>query len=119
MLFGTLVLLAVGSPWGLGRVVVLTGATIPPLLVLFSVLTELPVQRAVLTQAFSWLGSASAAGSAVAEAVCGWSIDSLGARGGLTLTAAAAAAMTFQSLAGLHLLSAPERQLTAVEATRD
>ncbi|MFJ9543402.1 hypothetical protein ACIRPX_40085 [Streptomyces sp. NPDC101225] len=68
----------------------LTGATIPPLLTLFSVLTESAVHRDVLTQAFSWLGSASAAGSAVAAAtaVSGWAIDALGPRGGLALTAA-------------------------------
>lgn len=108
---GTLLSLRVGSPLELGLVVVLTGATIPPLLALFAVLTESAVHRAVLTQAFSWLGSASAAGSAVAAAVSGWAIDALGPRGGFALTAAAAATMTLQSLAGLRLLRAPERQL--------
>ncbi|MEU1199658.1 MFS transporter [Streptomyces sp. NPDC005813] len=107
---GTLLLLTVGSPLGLGLVVVLTGATIPPLLVLFPVLTESTVHRAVLTQAFAWLGSASAAGSAAAAAVSGWAIDSLGARGGFAVTATAAAAMTLQSLAGLRLLRAPKGQ---------
>ncbi|WP_317447155.1 MFS transporter [Streptomyces collinus] len=105
---GALLLLTVGSPLGLGAVVVLTGATIPPLLVLFPVLTEAAVHRSVLTQAFSWLGSASAAGSAAAGAVSGWAIDSLGARGGFALTTAATLAMTVQSLAGLRLLSAPK-----------
>ncbi|MFI6565159.1 MFS transporter [Streptomyces sp. NPDC050534] len=114
---GTVLLLAVGSPLGLGLVVVLTGATIPPLLALFSVLTESTVHRAVLTQAFSWLGSASAAGSAVAAAVSGWAIDSLGPRGGFALAASAAAAMTLQGVVGLRLLRAPKRQLTRTEAT--
>ncbi|MER6470879.1 MFS transporter [Streptomyces collinus] len=104
---GTL-LLTVGSPLGLGAVVVLTGAAIPPLLVPFPLLTEAAVHRSVLTQAFSWLGSASAAGSAAAAAASGWVIDSLGARGGFALTAAAATAMAAQSLAGLRLLSAPK-----------
>ncbi|MBM9504037.1 MFS transporter [Actinacidiphila acididurans] len=101
---GSLLLLTVRSPFGLGLVVVLTGATIPPLLALFSVLTESAVHPTVLTQAFSWLGSAGAAGSAAAAAVSGWVIDSLGPRGGFALTAAAAAAMTLQSLAALRLL---------------
>nr|WP_308288121.1 MFS transporter [Streptomyces corallincola] len=48
----------VGSPVGLGAVLVLTGATVPPLLVLFSVLAESTVHPTVLTQAFAWLGSA-------------------------------------------------------------
>ncbi|MFF1732985.1 MFS transporter [Streptomyces sp. NPDC058247] len=114
---GTLLLLTVGSPLGLGLVVALTGATIPPLLVLFPVLTESTVHQAVLTQAFSWLGSASAAGSAAAAAVSGWAIDSLGARGGFAVTAAAAAAMTLQGLAGLRLLRTPRGQSTGAEPT--
>ncbi|MFI6662425.1 MFS transporter [Streptomyces sp. NPDC050523] len=114
---GTVLLLAVGSPLGLGLVVVLTGVTITPLLALFSMLTESTVHRAVLTQAFSWLGSASAAGSAVAAAVSGWAIDSLGPRGGFALAASAAAAMTLQGVVGLRLLRAPKRQLTRAEAT--
>ncbi|MFB7495896.1 MFS transporter [Streptomyces sp. NPDC056161] len=112
---GTLLLLTVGSPFGLGLVVVLTGATVPPLLVLFSVLTESTVHQTVLTQAFSWLGSASAAGSATAAAVSGWAIDSLGSRGGFAVTATAATAMTLQSLAGLRLLRTPQRQSTRGE----
>jgi hypothetical protein len=114
---GTLQLLTVGSPFGLGLVVVLTGATIPPLLALFSVLTESTVHQAVLTQAFSWLGSASAAGSAAAAAASGWAIDSLGARGGFAVAATAAAAMTLQSLAGLRLLRTPKGRLTPAEPT--
>ncbi|MFF7334776.1 MFS transporter [Streptomyces sp. NPDC008150] len=101
---GTLLLLAVRSPLQLGLVVVLTGAAIPPLLVLFPVLTESTVHRTVLTQAFSWLGSASAAGSAAAAAASGSAVDSLGSRGGFAITAAAAGAMTLQSLFGVRAL---------------
>jgi MFS family permease len=108
LLLGTLLLLGVGSPLGLGLVVLLTGATIPPLLVLFSVLTESTVHPSVLTQAFSWLGSAGAAGSAAAAALSGWAIDSFGPRGGFTLALAAATAMTAQSLVGLRLLHPPK-----------
>jgi sugar phosphate permease len=110
----TLLLLTVGSPFELGLAVVLTGATIPPLLVLFPVLTEAAVHRAVLTQAFSWLGSASAAGTAAATAVSGWVIDSLGADGGFALTAGAAALMAVQSLFGLRLFNTREDRSTAV-----
>ena len=41
----------------------------PPTLVLLTVLTEKAVSPAVLTQAFTWNNSASAAGSALAAAV--------------------------------------------------
>ncbi|MFJ6123365.1 hypothetical protein [Streptomyces sp. NPDC092129] len=78
LLPATLLLLTVDSPLQLGCVVVLTGATIPPLVALFSQLTDSAVHPCVLTQAFSWLGSASAAGSAGAAGVSGWAIDALG-----------------------------------------
>jgi hypothetical protein len=117
LLLGTLLLLTVGSPLELGLVVALTGAAIPPLLVLFSVLAESNVHQAVLTQAFSWLGSAGAAGSAAATAVSGWAVDSLGPRGGFAVTATAAAAMTLQSLAGLRLLRTPKECSKHVERT--
>ncbi len=107
LMLATSLLLTVGSPFGLGLAVVVTGAMIQPLLVLFSVLTESTVHHAVLTQAFSWLGSANAAGSAAAAAVAGWAIDSFGARGGFAAAATAAAAMAFQSLLGLRLLRTP------------
>lgn len=112
LMLGTLLLLMVGSPVGLGLVVILTGAMIPPLLVLCNVLTESTVHQTVLTQAFSWLGSASAAGSAAAAAGSGLAIDSLGARGGFAITVTAAAAMTLLSLAGLRLLPTPKGQLS-------
>lgn len=116
--FGTLLLFTVASPLGLGLVVVLTGAAIPPLLALFPVFTTSTVHQAVLTQAFAWLGSAGAAGSASAAALSGWAIDSIGPRGGFAVTATAAAAMTLQSLAGLHVLRRPHTPCAAA-VTRD
>ncbi|MFJ9761003.1 MFS transporter [Streptomyces sp. NPDC101149] len=117
LMLGTWLLLTAGSPFGLGWVAVLTGATIPPLLALLSQLTESTVHPSVLTQAFSWLGSASAAGSAAAAAVSGWAIDALGSRGGFAVTAAAATAMTLQSLAGLRLLHPPTGRSTRTQPT--
>ncbi|MGW6256343.1 MFS transporter [Streptomyces sp. NPDC055085] len=101
---GTMLLFTVGSPCGLALVVILTGAAIPPLLVLFPVFTEATVDRAVLTQAFAWLGAAGAAGSAAAAALSGWAIDSFGPQGGFAVTATAAAAMSLQSAVGLRVL---------------
>ncbi|WP_327407622.1 MFS transporter [Streptomyces sp. NBC_01281] len=101
---GTMLLFTVGSPFGLALVVILTGAAIPPLLVLFPVFTEATVDHAVLTQAFAWLGAAGAAGSAAAAALSGWAIDTFGPQGGFAVTATAAAAMSLQSAAGLRVL---------------
>jgi hypothetical protein len=90
---GCLPLLVAGSPIELGFGLALTGLAVPPLLVLCSVLAELAVDRAVLTQAFVWLNSASAAGSAGAAAVTGWAVDAFGAHGGFAVAATATCAM--------------------------
>ncbi|MFI0939692.1 MFS transporter [Streptomyces sp. NPDC021020] len=95
---GGLLLLAAGSPLALAPAVVVTGAAVPPLLALFSLLAESAADPRVLTQAFSWLGSASAAGSAAAAAAAGWAVDSAGARGGFALAAGAGVTMCAVSL---------------------
>jgi hypothetical protein len=74
-------------------VIVLTGAAVPPVLVLLSVLAESTVHRAVLTQAFTWLNSAGAAGSAGAAALSGRAVDAFGATGGFALAAAGTTGM--------------------------
>ncbi|WP_328536134.1 MFS transporter [Streptomyces sp. NBC_00344] len=99
---GSLLLLAAGSPLALGSVIVLTGAAVPPVLVLLSVLAESAVHRAVMTQAFTWLNSASAAGSAAAAAVSGRAVDAFGAHGGFAIAAAATTAMAALAVAGLR-----------------
>ncbi|MEU4236640.1 MFS transporter [Actinoplanes sp. NPDC026619] len=69
--------LAPSAIW-LGAAVVCTEAAVPPTLVLLAVLTERSVHPAVLTEAFTWNNSSSAAGSAVAAAVAGRLADSIG-----------------------------------------
>ncbi|MGW1848275.1 MFS transporter [Streptomyces sp. NPDC001966] len=91
---GCPLLLLAGSPVQLAGAVVVVEGMIPPILVLFSVLTEARVHRAVLTQALTWLNSASAAGSAAAAAVAGRAVDTDGADGGFALTVGASLAMT-------------------------
>jgi MFS family permease len=108
---GCLPLLVAGSPFELGFGIALTGLAIPPLLVLCSVLAELAVDRAVLTQAFAWLNSASAAGSAGAAAVAGWAVGAFGAHGGFAVAAVATAVMAALAMTGLRAL--PQRQAAA------
>jgi hypothetical protein len=100
-------LLVAGSPVELGSGLALTGLAIPPLLVLCSVLAESAVYRGVLTQAFVWLNSASAAGSAGAAAVAGWAVGTFGARGGFSVAATAAGLMAVLAVTGLRALKAP------------
>ena len=90
---GCLPLLVAGSPFELGFGVALTGLAIPPILVVCSVLTQAAVHRAVLTQAFAWLNSASAAGSAGAAAAAGWAVGTFSVHGGFAVAAMATGVM--------------------------
>jgi len=117
LMLATWLLLTAGSPLQLGWMAVLTGATIPPLVALFSQPTESTAHPSVLTQAFPWPGSASAAGSARAAAASGWAIDTLGPRGSFALTATAATTTTLHSLTGLRLLHPPTGRSTRTEPT--
>ncbi|MFZ3555825.1 MFS transporter [Streptomyces sp. BH055] len=90
---GCPLLLLAGSPVQLAGALVVVEGIIPPTLVLFSVLTEALVHRAALTQAMTWLNSASAAGSAAAAALAGRAVDAVGADGGFALTVGSSLAM--------------------------
>jgi MFS transporter len=100
---GCLPLLAAGSPVVLGFDVALTGLAIPPILVLCSVLAETAAHRAVLTEAFAWLNSASAAGSASAAAAAGWAVSAFGAHAGFAVAAIASGVMAVLAVAGLRV----------------
>ncbi|HEX4829747.1 MAG TPA: MFS transporter [Trebonia sp.] len=116
---GCLTLLLARSPAQLGACLALTSLSVTPILALSSVLAELAVHRAVLTQAFAWLNSASAAGSAAGAALAGWAADSSGARGGFLVAAVAAGVMTALALAGIRALPAPEAGSLSGEHIRD
>jgi hypothetical protein len=101
---GCLPLLVAHSLLELGLGVTLTGLAVPLILVLCSVLAEAAVHRAVLTQAFVWLNSASAAGSAGAAAAAGWAVGTFGAHGGFTVAAMAAGGIALMAVVGLPAL---------------
>jgi hypothetical protein len=109
-------LLVVGSPFELGFGVALTGLAVPPILVLCSVLAEAAVHRAVLTQAFVWLNSASAAGSAGAAAAAGWAVGTFGARAGFAVAAMAPGVMAVLAVAGLRALRLPQQHAAATQS---
>ncbi len=118
--FGCLPLLVAGSPLELGFDVALTGLAVPLILVTCTVIAESAVHRAVLTQAFVWLGSASAVGSAGAAAVAGWAVDAGGAHGGFAVAAAAAAVMAVLAVTGLRVSREPAgRGVTRETAAAD
>ncbi|GAA1499733.1 hypothetical protein GCM10009827_003140 [Dactylosporangium maewongense] len=96
--------LAAGGLAGVAAGAVLTAAAVPVVIVLGSVLADAVVDRGVLTEAFAWLGSASAAGSALAATAAGVAVDGSGARGGLLVALAAAVATAVLAVAGLRAL---------------
>jgi MFS family permease len=107
---GCLPSLLARSPLELGFGVVLTGLAVPLILILCSLLAEASVHRAVLTQAFAWLNSASAAGAAGAAAAAGWAVDTFGPHGGLAVAAIAAGVMAVLALTGLRALRVPQQR---------
>jgi hypothetical protein len=89
---------------GIGAGLVLAGAAVPVVIVQLSVLVEAGAVRGVLTQALTWMNSASAAGSAAAGVLTGRAIDGAGAQGGFAITAAAGALLLLLALAGRRRL---------------
>ncbi|TCN36967.1 putative MFS family arabinose efflux permease [Kribbella orskensis] len=71
----SLPLLTVDQPLALGIALALPGAALAPYMVLSSVLTESRVAPAVLTQAFTWLNSGTAAGIAAGAGITGRVVD--------------------------------------------
>ena len=72
------------------------------MLALLNVLTEKAVPPAVLTQAFTWNNSASAAGSALAASLAGRAADAWGSSAALALAPAAGLVLLVLSLAALR-----------------
>ena len=88
---GCVPLLFVTTPAMLAFALIAPGLAIAPILTLSSVIAQARVDRAVLTQAFTWLNSAAAAGVAAAAAVSGQLVDARGPDGAFALAVASAA----------------------------
>jgi predicted MFS family arabinose efflux permease len=92
-------LLFVTSPAALAIALALPGLAIAPFMVLSSVLAESRIAPGVLTQAFTWLNSGSAAGIAMGAALAGRVVDTHEPRWGFTLALLAAATATLAAAA--------------------
>lgn len=68
-------LLVVNAPWAVGVALALPGLAIAPYQTLSAVMTESSVEPTVLTQAFTWMNSGSAAGIALGAALAGRIVD--------------------------------------------
>jgi len=98
----------------LGAAVVVTEAAVPPMLALLNVLTEKAVTPAVLTQAFTWSNSASAAGSALAASLAGRAADAWGSAAALALAPAAALVLLILALVLVREARRPEHSPTSL-----
>jgi predicted MFS family arabinose efflux permease len=98
----------------LGAAVVVTEAAVPPMLALLNVLTEKAVTPAVLTQAFTWSNSASAAGSALAASLAGRAADAWGSAAALALAPAAGLVLLILALVLARAARRPEHSRTSL-----
>lgn len=120
----TLPLLAVDSPLALGLALALPGLALAPIQVLSSVLVESEVEPAVLTQAFTWLNSGSAAGVAMGAAVAGRAVDASGPQSGFglaiaaTLLATAMAVVVYRDRRSNDQASTPNSAIQPVMTSR-
>lgn len=101
-----------GTPWQLGLALLLPGIGVAPCVIVCATLVESVVHRSVLTQAFTWSNSASAAGIALSAALVGRLVDSpAGPRAGfavplVTLTVTAALTWTGRRALGRRVTGA-------------
>ncbi|SOF02995.1 Predicted arabinose efflux permease, MFS family [Streptomyces sp. OV198] len=114
--------LLANSPWQLGLAVLLPGAGVAPCIIVSSTLIESVMDQSILTQAFTWTNSASAAGIAVSAATVGRLVDGPGGtRAGFTvpfLALAATAALTWSSRHALTADTTASRQTSSTGGRR-
>ena len=102
---GLLLPFAPSAIW-LGAAVAVTEVAVPPMLTLLNVLTEQAVSPAVLTQAFTWNNSASAAGLAVSASLAGHAINAGGTSAALGQAPAAGLVLLIVSVLLARCLAA-------------
>ncbi|MGW0676173.1 MFS transporter [Streptomyces sp. NPDC002767] len=111
------------TPWQLGLALLLPGAGVAPCVIVSSTLVESVMDRSVLTQAFTWTNSASAAGIAVSAAAVGGLVDGPGGtRAGFAvplLVLTATAALTWSGRGALTTGTPASRQPPAGSDSSD
>jgi predicted MFS family arabinose efflux permease len=101
----TAVLTVADTVWSLAALLIIVGVAIAPMMVLSSVLTERKMESWMLTQAFTWMNSASSAGIAAAAALSGTMIDSWGAAAGFGCVAIVAVVVAGTAALGQRSLN--------------
>lgn len=104
LVLGCLLLTLLPGLAGLAVGLVVVGLAIAPLIVLSATLTERSVAVGALLQAFTWLGSAIAAGVAASAAIAGTVIDRHGTDAGVWWLVGVAAVIFLAAISGLRAL---------------
>jgi MFS family permease len=125
-LAGVLVLLTVCSIplmmvrdiWVMVPFVVLAGVAVSPSLISSFTLAELLVPRAVVTEAFTWIGTALGLGVAVGASVAGKVVDVAGANTAFLVATVAAAIAAIAVGLGQRLLHVPAEHATVPALAR-
>jgi predicted MFS family arabinose efflux permease len=99
----TVPLLLIDRIWVMLPFVVLAGVAVSPSLISSFTLAELLVPRAVVTEAFTWIGTALGLGVAVGASAAGKVVDAAGANRAF-LVATVAAAIAAAAVAGFQRL---------------
>ena len=104
----SLPLVLIGGFWLMVPFVVLAGLAVSPSLISAFTLAEVLVPRAVVTEAFTWIGTALAIGVALGASVAGKVVDVVGANAAFLVgtTAAAVAALTVMAFQRLLVVPA-------------
>jgi predicted MFS family arabinose efflux permease len=103
----TLPLVVVRDVWAMLPFVVVAGIAVSPSLISSFTLAEVLVPRAVVTEAFTWIGTAIALGVALGSSVAGQVVDSRGANAAFLVATAAAAVAAVAVALSQRLLHVP------------
>lgn len=104
---GTVPLLFIPNIWLMIAFVFVAGTAVSPSLISCFTLTELLVPPALVTEGFTWLGTAVGLGVAVGAGTSGKLVDVLGANLAFAVATVAAAVASLVVLAGQPLLGVP------------
>jgi MFS family permease len=103
----TVPLVLIQDVWLMIPFVVLAGSAVSPSLISSFTLAELLVPRAVVTEAFTWIGMALGLGVAVGGSIAGKVVDVYGANEAFLVATVSTAAAAFVVLLGQRLLHVP------------
>ena len=118
LLITTLPLLVADTVPGLAATVFLSGIAVSPTFITAFGLIEQRVPPGALTEGVTWVGTGIGIGMAAGAFVCGWVVDSFGARNGFWVSVAAAIAVLSIIILGQKTLAGATRAGRTVDSQK-